>query len=71
MNSAVNFFHLIFVAPLFMWFALVAMKKVNMPKWMGSVLLTLAVIVIIFHGYKMYAGKDLYKMMMDVVEKKN
>lgn len=70
MNSAINFFHLVFVAPLLVWFGLVAMKKVSMPRWMGTVLLTLAVIVVIFHGYKMYAGKDLYKMMMQTLESK-
>jgi lipoprotein signal peptidase len=47
----VHLFHIIIVGGLFLY---VAIKRTNIPKFMYKFLLILGVVIILYHGYKMY-----------------
>lgn len=48
----INLVHILVVAPLF-WY--IAMKKCDVPDWIYTSLQVLAVIIVLYHGYRWYS----------------
>lgn len=55
MDTFVHLFHILFVSGLFFY---VAIARTKMPLFMYPFLLTLGVIIIVYHAYKSLAKKD-------------
>jgi membrane-bound metal-dependent hydrolase YbcI (DUF457 family) len=48
-HSIINIFHILFVAPLFLW---VGSQRSSIPEWVYWLLLTLGLVVTFYHGMK-------------------
>lgn len=49
--GVINLVHIFVVAPLF-WY--LAMKKGDVPEWSWTALQVLAVVIVLYHGYRWY-----------------